>query len=44
MELPDWMKNKLAVLDVLPSPPPRQEVEDVGARVNDYTFWVFRQR
>ena len=42
MELPEWIKDKLAVLNVLPSPPPKQYVEDVGAKINENIFWVVK--
>ena len=35
MELPE-------LLNVLPSPPPQQYVEDVGAKINENIFWVLK--
>jgi len=41
-DIPQWVKERLAVLRVLPLPPPPQIVEDLGARINEYVFWIVR--
>jgi hypothetical protein len=39
--LPDWVKERLAVLMVLDSTPPTIELEGVGRRISENVFWVF---
>lgn len=39
-ELPDWVKERLAVLMVMPSTPPTVELEGVGRRISASVFWV----
>lgn len=41
-DIPQWVKERLAVLRVLPLPPPTQAVEDLGARINEHVFWIVR--
>jgi len=41
-ELPEWIQRKLAVLTMLKVKPPMQAVSDVGRRIDDDTFWVYR--
>lgn len=39
--LPDWVKERLAVLMVLDSTPPTVELEGVGRRISEKVFWVY---
>jgi hypothetical protein len=39
--LPDWVKERLAVLMVASSDPPTLEIEGVGRRISERVFWVF---
>ena len=39
--LPNWMQERLATLSLLRVPPPPNDVEDVGARIGPYLFWVY---
>jgi hypothetical protein len=41
-DLPDWVQERLALLMMTEIPPPRDEVDGVGMRVDADTFWVFR--
>ena len=41
-ELPEWIQRKLAVLNMLKVKPPMQTVSDVGRRIDEHTFWVYR--
>jgi hypothetical protein len=41
-DLPEWMRGKLAVLNILHLPPPPVSVDDVGMRVSERVFWVYR--
>lgn len=40
-DLPDWVKDRLAVLSIMPIPPPRTEIDGVGMRISDRVFWVY---
>jgi hypothetical protein len=40
-ELPQWIQDRLAVLIMIDPTPPAREIEGVGVRVNQETFWVF---
>lgn len=40
-DLPDWVKERLAVLMVLDSTPPTGELEGVGRRISEKVFWVY---
>jgi hypothetical protein len=40
-DLPDWVKERLAVLMVASSEPPTREIEGVGRRISERVFWVF---
>jgi len=40
-ELPEWLSEKLAVLAILPSPPPLSDVPGLGRRLSDTVFWVY---
>lgn len=39
--LPDWVKERLAVLNMIPPSPPTYEVEGVGRRISATVYWVF---
>lgn len=39
--LPDWIKERLAVLMVLDAKQKTDSVENVGKRISEYVFWVF---
>ncbi len=41
-ELPEWIQRKLSVLNMLKVKPPMQAVSDVGRRIDEDTFWVYR--
>lgn len=40
-DLPNWVKERLAVLNMIPVIPPTQEVEGVGRRISGHVYWVF---
>ena len=40
--LPDWVQERLALLMMTKIPPPRDEVDGIGMRVDASTFWVYR--
>ena len=40
-DLPNWVKERLAVLNMIPATPPTQEVEGVGRRMSGHVYWVF---
>jgi hypothetical protein len=40
-DLPDWVKERLAVLMVLDSTPPTGELAGVGRRISESVFWVY---
>ena len=39
--LPNWVKERLAVLNMIPATPPTNEVEGVGRRISGHVYWVF---
>lgn len=39
--LPDWVKERLALLNMMPSTPPTNEVAGVGRRISGHVYWVF---
>ena len=41
-DLPSWMRDKLAVLNMVEVNPPQKEIVGVGVRVDADTFWVYR--
>jgi len=41
-QLPQWMTDKLAVLNTLYVPPPPNEVKGVGQRISPNVFWVYK--
>jgi hypothetical protein len=40
-DLPDWVKERLAVLNMIPATPPTREVEGIGRRISAHVYWVF---
>lgn len=40
-ELPTWLKEKVAVLMILPLDTPTQTIKGVGRRISEEVFWVF---
>lgn len=40
-DLPNWVKERLAVLNMIPPTTPTQEVEGVGRRISGHVYWVF---
>lgn len=40
-DLPDWVKERLAILNMMSSTPPTNEVEGVGRRISERVYWVF---
>ena len=40
-DLPGWVKERLAVLNMLSITPPTNEVEGVGRRISAHVYWVF---
>jgi hypothetical protein len=40
-DLPEWVKERLAVLMITSAIPPTQEVEGVGRRISSHVFWVY---
>ena len=40
-DLPDWVKERLAVLNMMPSTPPTNSVDGVGRRISAHVYWVF---
>jgi len=41
-ELPQWMKERIAVLSMLTTEPPTEDVKGIGRRINETTYWVYR--
>jgi hypothetical protein len=39
-ELPEWIKDRIAVLRMMPCNPTTSVVFGVGRRISDYVFWV----
>lgn len=39
-ELPAWLAEKIAKLEIFPPPPPRIAVENIGQRMSEHTFWI----
>lgn len=40
-DLPNWVKERLAILNMIPPTTPTQEVEGVGRRISGHVYWVF---
>lgn len=43
-KMPYWVQTKLIKLQMLPIPPPRIDVENIGSRIGQGTFWVSANR
>jgi hypothetical protein len=41
-DLPVWMQERLAILLLMSAKPPTQDVDDVGRRIDETTFWLYR--
>lgn len=41
-ELPAWMQDRLAVLQMMKVDPPQTKIEGVGMRVDERVFWVVK--
>jgi hypothetical protein len=39
--LPQWIREKIALLMMTSDKPPTEPVEGVGVRINSYTYWVY---
>jgi hypothetical protein len=42
-DLPEWAQNKLAVLMLLDHTKHNEEVKDVGRRISEDIYWVFKR-
>ena len=40
-DLPEWVKERLAVLMITSGIPPTQEVAGVGRRISSHVYWVY---
>lgn len=40
-DLPNWVKERIAVLNMIPVSPPTGTVEGVGRRISAHVYWVF---
>jgi hypothetical protein len=40
--LPDWVKERLAILNMMSSTPPTNDVAGVGRRISGHVYWVYR--
>lgn len=40
-DLPKWVQDRLAVLMITPAEPPTYEVQGVGRRIDEFTYWVY---
>jgi len=40
-DLPNWVKERLAILMITSEEPPTREVEGVGRRISKYVYWVY---
>jgi hypothetical protein len=40
-DLPNWVKERLAVLMITNGTPPTQEVAGVGRRISSHVYWVY---
>lgn len=40
-DLPDWVKERIAVLSMMPSKPPTNEVAGIGRRISVNVYWVY---
>lgn len=39
--LPNWVKERLAVLNMIPPTPPTNTVDGVGRRISAHVYWVY---
>lgn len=42
--LPFWIKRRLAVLSTISADPPTAWVDNIGRRINEDIFWVFKDK
>lgn len=40
-DLPKWVQDRLAVLMIMSAKPPTVEVEGIGRRIDENTFWLY---
>ena len=40
--LPKWVQERIALLSMIDAKPPTEEVENVGRRINQSTYWVYK--
>jgi hypothetical protein len=40
-DLPEWVKERLAVLMITSSTPPTNDVAGVGRRISSHVYWVY---
>jgi hypothetical protein len=40
-DLPNWVKERLAVLMITSGTPPTQEVAGIGRRISSHVYWVY---
>jgi hypothetical protein len=40
-DLPEWLKERLAVLMIMNATPPTSDVEGVGRRISSHVYWVY---
>lgn len=40
-DLPEWVREAVTVLSILPVPPPPTNVEGVGQRIGETTYWLY---
>jgi hypothetical protein len=39
-KLPQWMQTKIIKLQILPDPPPRLDVHNLGSKITSTIYWV----
>lgn len=39
-DFPNWVADRVAALSIMPVPPPPIEIDDVGMRISEDTYWV----
>lgn len=39
--LPNWVQERIALLNMLPATPPTSDVEGVGRRITSHVYWVY---
>lgn len=39
--LPDWVQRKVAVLSMTSPEPPPQDVDGIGVRIDQHTYWIY---